>query len=142
MSDTNKAFLEHIRLETQINKTLKQRHKEYGSFKDNCDFAMQFVYENTKNIDILQAKEQLNSIHYYIFMIGAKLARLNFNQEHKDSKLDLLGYTDIYKKTCDYRFNFVALNEPYIQATKLKEHRYFIDLVNERLNTQEIKIHE
>lgn len=121
----------------RIQEILEQRGKEYGSFNDNTKFAMNFYYANAgvtldmKNLTKLTESE-INTIRYYIFMIGAKLARLNFNPKHKDSIDDLLGYTKIYKESCDFRFTFKATSGMQ---------QGLIDMINHELNkedTQEI----
>lgn len=126
-----------------IDKILQQRGKEYGSFKDNTDFAMNFYYANsniTTSVENLVklSESEINQIRYYIFMVGAKFARLRFNPKHQDSIRDLFGYTKLYKQSCTYRFTFVSISA---MSSRLRE---LLDKVNMELNeqTQEIPIHE
>lgn len=125
----------------KIDDIIEQRGKEYGDFRDNCKFAYDFFQKNVYKLfyccggsvkppDFKDTKV----LHYYIFMIGAKLARLHFNPTHEDSINDLLGYTKIYKQSCKFRFNFFALEEHYDKKEKMLKHKEFIDLVNVELN--------
>lgn len=86
-----------------VDKILQQRVKEYGNFKDNTNFAMNFYYANssiTTSVENLVKlnESEINQIRYYIFMVGAKFARLRFNPKHQDSILDLFGYTKLFKR--------------------------------------------
>ena len=122
--------------ETAIHEILQQRGKEYGSFKDNTNFAMNFYYANaniTTSVENLVKlnESEINQIRYYIFMVGAKFARLRFNPKHQDSIHDLFGYTKVYKQSCTYRFTFVSIND---MSSRLRE---LLDKVNMELNKEE-----
>ena len=126
-----------------VDKILQQRGKEYGSFKDNTNFAMNFYYANaniTTSVENLVKlnESEINQIRYYIFMVGAKFARLRFNPKHQDSIHDLFGYTKVYKQSCTYRFTFVSISA---MSSRLRE---LLHKVNMELNkeTQQIPIHE
>lgn len=116
-----------------VDKILQQRGKEYGSFKDNTNFAMNFYYANaniTTSVENLVKlnESEINQIRYYIFMVGAKLARLNFNPKHQDSIHDLFGYTKVYKQSCPFRFTFKATSD---------RQQGLIDMINHELNKEE-----
>lgn len=113
---------------------LAQRSADYGSYKSNCEFTLKFF---RKNINIVLSNTEINDLEnamafYYIFMIGAKLARLNFNPKHADSKIDLAGYTRVYKESCDFRFSFTPLDLDI--KDKKKNHIKFVEYVNKLLN--------
>lgn len=112
-----------------IDKLIAQRGQEYGSFCDNAKRAMQFYYANasitTQLESLLKLKDyEIDMIRFFVFMIGAKLARLQANPTHKDSIQDLLGYARIFKQSCKQELTLKALDE---------SQQPFIDIIHEEL---------
>lgn len=120
---------------SNINQILKERGRSYGSYQNNADFAMKFFQQN---LNLILGNTELNdssynAAFYYMFMVAAKLARLNHNPSHADSKVDLEGYTIIYKLSSDFRFEFIPL---HINNTKKhKAHLEFVEYVNSILRS-------
>lgn len=91
-----------------IESLISVRDKEYGGFNVNAKLTNDFIKANYETIQQAFIKDENTyaMTYFYMFMIGAKLARLHNNPTHEDSINDLIGYTLIYKKSCDYRFAF------------------------------------
>lgn len=116
-----------------VDTILAERGKAYGSYQNNANFAMKFFQQNLRLIlgNPNLNENQYNAAFYYMFMIAAKLARLNHNPKHEDSKIDLIGYTIIYKLNCDYRFEFMPLH--INDSKKAKKHLEFVEYINSLL---------
>lgn len=126
-----------MQLKNKALKTIEKRSQEYGSFRDNCNFAMKLFFLNLCNINILEAEEKdVHVIRYFLFMLCAKLARLHYNTQHEDSKIDLIGYCKIYKKTCNYRFILKGLSVEDVGISKIDNHKKLIDMINNELQNE------
>ena len=115
----------------QIAKELNsQRDKTYGGFANNADYTMSFFNANNREIFKYLKKDisgmQRDCIKFLIFMIGAKMARLYFNESHEDSYNDLFGYLEIFKSECEVRFKFKSISP---------KQESIIEIINEYLNS-------
>ena len=84
---------------TDLNKTLEERAKTHGSFKDHSEISqnIKFIISSSKNYEVLASfqKEALD-------MIAHKMARiLQGNPHEKDHWHDIAGYATLAEREID-----------------------------------------